>query len=216
MIVLVGHMLLKWNTFVLGFSILVFTWVRSVVSNIGTEVVVDLHTEVTLLVSIFHQVELASECGLHTGQGLGSLELILLWATATNASLGTEVDKFALTSICFGESLVSHLVLDITIIIDVVEAIAEFGTKLSLVLLSTKFRSGASESDLGGILLDLWHSSIGGGGGGNSFPGVIEAVALILGLFLLFHGCDVFFLLDVSIIHGLSLKVKLIIDFLIR
>ena len=211
-------MLLKWNTLVLGFSILVFTWVRSVVRNIGAEVVVDLHTEVTLLVSIFHQVELASECGLHTGEWLRSLELHLLWATtSSNASLGTEVDKFALTSIGLGESLVvSHLVLDITVIIDVVEAITEFGTELSLVLLSTKLRSHSSECDFAGILLDLWHSSIGGGGGGNSCPGVIEAEALVLGLFLLFHGCDVFFLLDVSISHGVGLKVKLIIDFLIR
>lgn len=109
------------------------------------------------------------------------------------------------------------LVLDVAIIIDIIEAITEFGAKLSLVLLSAKLGSVASESNLGGILLRFWHSgSTNIGRDSSSCDSVVVAEALFLGLFLLFYGGDVFLLFDVSITHGHSLKIKLIIDFLIR
>tara|TARA_B110000503_G_C6920726_1_gene318551 strand:+ start:378 stop:659 length:282 start_codon:yes stop_codon:yes gene_type:complete len=82
----------------------------------------------------------------------GRLEFLLLWAS-TNASLRTQVDEFTLTTVGFGRVGELGLVLDITIIIDIIKALSEFGTKLSLVDLPAKFGSHSSESNVRSILL---------------------------------------------------------------
>ena len=145
-----SHMLFEGNRSWLSSS--AFTCSLSWVRDIGFEIVVHLNSEVTvLIVGVLHQVELTSEGWLHTSVH-GRLEFLLLWAS-TNASLRTQVDEFTLTTVGFGRVGELGLVLDIAIIIDIIKALSEFGTKLSLVDLPAKFGSHSSESNVGSILL---------------------------------------------------------------